>query len=101
MDTQTLKQKIKDGNLSDTELEAIIGNNNKHHRGKGNFLKSILKGYTDAVTVPNMWKATLESLLILIVIIGAIILSYSGKMDNTITAVLLAAVLGFLFGKLR
>ncbi|MEI8136015.1 MAG: hypothetical protein WCH21_01690 [Bacteroidota bacterium] len=101
MNIQTLKQKIRDGNISDAELEALIGTGNKHSRAKGNFLKSIIKGYTDAVTVPNMWKATLESLLILIIIIGAIILSYSGKMDNTITAVLLAAVLGFLFGKLR
>ncbi|MBA2614100.1 MAG: hypothetical protein H0U95_19210 [Bacteroidetes bacterium] len=100
MDVQSLKQKIIDGKITDTELSNLLGSSKQSH-SKSNLLKNIFKGYSEAVTIPNLWKTTLESLLILVVIVGAIILSYSGKMDNTITAVLLAAVLGFLFGKLK
>ena len=100
MDTKSLKEKIINGQISDEELSALLGNN-KHVRSKGSFLRNILKGFIDGYTVPNMWKTFFESFLILVIIIGAIILSYTGKMDNMITAVLLSSVLGFLFGKIK
>ncbi len=100
MDTKSIKEKIASGQITDEEISTLLGENKKNHR-RGNFLKTLVKGYTEAYTVPNMYKTTLEAILIFVVLLGGMLLSYAGKMDNTITAVLFAAVLGFLFGKLR
>ncbi len=98
MDAKTIKEKITAGQMSEEELGKLLSGRPSR---KGNFFKSLLKGFIDGYTVPNMMKTMLEFTLILAVILGTVILSYHGKMDNTITATLLAAVLGFLFAKLR
>jgi hypothetical protein len=98
MNTQELKQKIVNGQISDVELSKLLP---KSGSRKSSFFKDLLKGFIEGYTIPNLWKIALESLLILVILIGAITLSFAGKMDNTTTAVLLSAVLGFLFGKIR
>ncbi|MEO6303356.1 MAG: hypothetical protein ABIP51_09285 [Bacteroidia bacterium] len=100
MDTKLIKEKIINGQISEEELSALLGNTKKTYK-KESFLKTIVKGYTDVYAVPNMYKNTLEAILIFVILIGGIVLSYVGKMDTTTIAVLFAAVLGFLFGKIR
>lgn len=101
MDTQALKQKILSGEMSDTEFSNLIKNGSHTRKPGGNFLKTILKGFIQGYTAPNMYRATLEALLILLVIVGIVILAYTGRIDSTISSVLIAFVLGFLFGKLK
>ena len=104
MDIQTIRQRILEGDLSDKELSVILNepDNHTHARTKGgSFLKTILKGFIEVYTAPNMWRLTLEAILILIVVVGIIILSYAGRIEAMITSVLLAFVLGFLFGKIK
>ncbi len=104
MDTQTIKQKILSGEMTDVELKDLISNKaNSSHTRKHNsgFLKTILKGFIEGYTAPNMYRATLEALLILLIITGVVILSYVGRIDAIVTSVLLAFVLGFLFGKFK
>lgn len=104
MDTQTLKQKILSGEMTDSELTNLIrnrANGSSKRRPGGNFLKTIIKGFVQGYAAPNMYRATLEAVLILIVIIGTMVLSYTERIDTVVTSVLLAFVLGFLFGKLK
>jgi hypothetical protein len=104
METQSVKQKILKGEMTDEELSGLLNgkNNNAHsHRQGGSFLKTILKGFIEGYTAPNMWRLTLEAILILVVILGIVILSYTGRIDSIITSVLLSFVLGFLFGKIK
>jgi hypothetical protein len=60
-----------------------------------------LKGFLEGYTAPVMWRLGLEMALIFSVVAGIIFLSYAGRIDVTITSVLLAFVLGFLFGKIK
>ena len=104
MDTQAIKQKILAGEMTDDQLSNLLGNksNNTHaHKQGGSFLKTILKGFIEGYTAPNMWRLTLEFILILLVVAGIIFLSYAGRIDAMVTSVLLAFVLGFLFGKIK
>ena len=103
MDTQTIKQKILAGEMTDGELASLLGNktNLNTHKQGGSFLKTILKGFVEGYTTPNMWRLTLEFILILLVVAGIIFLSYAGRIDAMVTSVLLAFVLGFLFGKIK
>lgn len=103
MDSQTIKQRILSGDMSDEELSALIKSRVESHPRKqsGGFLKTILKGFIDAYTAPSMWRLALEASLIFIVICGIIFLSYADKIDAMITSVLLSFVLGFLFGKIK
>jgi lipopolysaccharide export LptBFGC system permease protein LptF len=101
MDAQIIKQKILTGEMTDNELSSLLGNNSHSRKQGGNFLKTILKGFIDGYTAPNMWRLALEFILILFVVIGIIVLSYSGRIDATITSVLMAFILGFLFGKIK
>jgi hypothetical protein len=104
MDIKTLKSKIQNGEISDVELMDLLAQNlnktNDEHE-RGGFLNTILKGFVDGYTTPNMLRATIEGLLLIIIIIGIIILSYAGRIDSMITAVLFAFILGFLFGKIK
>ncbi|MFL5762739.1 MAG: hypothetical protein ACJ77K_02285 [Bacteroidia bacterium] len=100
MDVQAIKRKIMANEMSDDELLGLVSPA-IHHRGKGSFLKTILKGFVDAYTAPNMWRVMLQAILIFVVIIGTVLLSYWGRIDATVTSVLLAFVLGFLFGKFK
>jgi hypothetical protein len=100
MDVQTIKQKIISGDMTDQEILNLFGGT-RAHKPKGNFLKTILKGYIDAYTAPTIWRFTLQAILILLVVTGTVLLSYQGKIDSTITAVFLAFILGFLFGKFK
>lgn len=88
------------GEASDQELLNLLGGTHSHKQ-KGSFLKTILKGFIDAYTAPNMWRVTLQAVLILLVIVETVLLTYWGKIDSNVTSVLLAFVLGFLFGKFK
>ena len=103
MDTQAIKQKIMKGELTDDELSNLLNkpNNALIRKRGGSFMKNILKGFIEGYTAPNMWRLTLEAILIFLVVAGVVFLSYAGRIDTTITAVLLAFVLGFLFGKIK
>ena len=72
-----------------------------HHNQKGNIMKTLMKMFNENYTAPNMWKLMLESTLLAMVIASAVVLAYAGKMSEGTVAVILAAVLGFLFGKMR
>ena len=98
MDIQNLKQKIKEGQITDEELSQLL---ESAALGKGNFIQNILKGFIDGYTTPNLWKLILESFLIFVVVAAVSILAYAGKMDTMISAVILSSVLGFLFGKIK
>ncbi|MDF2439003.1 MAG: hypothetical protein K0Q95_3379 [Bacteroidota bacterium] len=100
MDAKTIKQQIISGALSEDELSAILNKGNSLSK-RGGFLKTILKGFIEGYTAPNMWRMTLETFLLFSVITGIIILSYAGHLDMMITSVLLAFVLGFIFGKIK
>ncbi|MGV3632233.1 MAG: hypothetical protein ACO1O6_13575 [Bacteroidota bacterium] len=98
MDAKTVKDKILQGMMTEEELARLLA---KPHTRKSNFVKTILEGIYRSYAFPTMLKRIMESLLILIVITGTVILSYNNKLDSTITAALLASVLGYLFGKIR
>ena len=100
MNAQTLKEKIMSGQITDDELLEMLSKA-KRHRNSGSTFKNILNGFIQGYTVPSLWKLILESLLILVIVIGTIVLSYANKMNDTTTAVILASVLGFLFGKIK
>lgn len=93
-----IKEKIIMGEMTEDELTRLLSNQPPR---KGSFLKTLIKGVNEGYTIPMMQKALLVSMLTLAIITGAIIQSYNNKMDYTVTAVLLAAVLGYLFGKIR
>lgn len=101
MDTQAIKQKILTGEITDEELSNLLANNSHPRKQDGSFLKTILKGFIEGYTAPNMWRLTLEAILIFFVIVGIVFLSYAGRIDAMVTSVLLAFVLGFLFGKIK
>lgn len=104
MDVQALKNKIISGEISNDELLELIGakSTSVHPRKQsGGFFKTAMKGFIDAYTKPNLWRLAIESFLILLVIIGVITLSLAGRLDAMITSVMLAFVLGYLFGKIR
>lgn len=98
MDAKTVKEKIINGLITEEELSKLLTSKASH---KGSFLKTLLKGVNEGYIIPSIQKTMFESFLILTIITGIIILSYHNKMDNTITAALLATVLGYLFGKIR
>jgi hypothetical protein len=100
MDAKTIKQQIISGDLSEDELSALLNKGNSSTK-RGGFLKTILKGFIEGYTAPNMWRMTLEAILLFSVIMGIILLSYAGHLNMMITSVLFAFVLGFLFGKIK
>jgi hypothetical protein len=97
MDTKTIKQRVLSEDMTDDELLNLLS---KRKQG-GSFLKTILKGFLEGYTAPVMWRITLEITLIFLVVAGIILLSYVGRIDAMTTSVLLAFVLGFLFGKIK
>jgi hypothetical protein len=103
MDVQALKNKIINGQLTDAELLDLLSGKTSASEApvKSSFLKDILKGFIEGYTAPMMWKITMEFVLILAIITGVILLSYAGRMEAMVTAVMLAAILGFLFGKMK
>jgi hypothetical protein len=104
MEAQTIKQKILAGEITDEELSHLLGNkpsNSAPHKQGSSFMKSILRGFIEGYTAPNMWRLGLEFTLILIVVVGIVLLSFTGRIDAMLTSVLLAFVLGFLFGKIK
>ena|ERR1043166_7627378 len=100
MDAQSIRQKITSGDMSDQELLDLLKGSHAHKQ-KGSFLKTILKGFNDAYTAPAIWRLILQAVLILLVIVGTLMLAYWGKIDNAVASVIMAFLLGFLFGKFR
>ena len=101
MDAATLKQKIAEG-ISDEELSKLLGKNGEvPHKRKRNYLKNILDGFIDGYTTPNLWRSVLETILILFIIAGVVILCYVHIMDISVGGIFLASILGFLFGKMK
>ena len=102
MDAETLKQKISSGEISDSDLlKAFDHTAGTRSKGKNSFLKTLIQGYIDGYATPQIWRVMLESILISMVVTGVVILAYANKVDATVAAVMLAFVLGFLFGKIK
>lgn len=102
MNAETLKEKISSGEISDSELlKAFEHTSGTRSKGKSSFLKTVIQGYIDGYTTPQLWRVMLESILISMVVTGVVILAYANKVDATVAAVMLAFVLGFLFGKIK
>jgi hypothetical protein len=99
MDAASIIEKINSGKMSEHELTELLSG--KSHKTGGSFLKTILKGFLEGYTAPVMWRMTMEMILIFLVIAGIVTLSILGRIDAMITSVLLAFVLGFLFGKIK
>ncbi len=97
-----MSEKILKNKSINKEPGSLTGNSiHTPAQRKGSFFKTLLKGYIDAYTTPNIFRAMLEACLILVVIVGVIILSYTGRIDAMTTSVLIAFILGFLFGKIK
>jgi hypothetical protein len=103
MDIQAVKQKIIKGEISDDELAKLLIHKapSQPRREKPTFLNTILKGFVDGYAEPHLWRLILEISLIFVVVLAVVLLAYSGKIDSTIAVVLLAFVLGFIFGKMK
>ncbi len=101
MELQEIKNKIINNQISQEEIIKLLDSLPVNRTRKGNLMKNLIKGYVDTYTVPNMLKLALETCLIFSVVVGIVILSYKGIIDPAITAVLIAFLLGFLFGKIR
>ena len=102
MDFEAIKQKIINGEMTNEELSKLFVNKPVNTRKqKSTFLSSILKGFIDGYVEPHFWKMILEISLIFTVVVAVVLLSFFGKIDATVTSVLLSLVLGFLFGKMK
>jgi hypothetical protein len=100
MEIETIKKKILSGKLTDEEIVTLLQELAGNEKGESTFLtvvKSLIKSYL----MPRMWKLIIETVLIIIAVTAILILSSTGKIDATVTAVLLAFSLGFLFGRIR
>lgn len=100
MDAQTLKQRILKGEMSDEEISKLLMNK-APRKQNGTFMKTVLAGFIDGYATPQLWKIIISGILFLSIIVGIIILSYAGKIDAMVTSILLAFILGFLFGKVK
>lgn len=101
MDAQEIKQKILDGELNEEELTSLLAHGRRSTKPRGGFMKTLLKGFIDGYTTPQLYRALMEAALIFMVIAGIVALTWVGKLDMTLCAVFLALVLGYLFGKTR
>ncbi len=102
MDLQEIKKKILDGQITEEEINTLIKKLATPTRRKsGGFFKTILSGFIEGYTKPMILKVILEASLIFAIIAGVITLSILGKIDPTITMVLLAFVLGYVLGKIK
>jgi len=100
MEMETIKKKILSGKLKEEEIVALLEEVTKEDKEDGTFLtvvKTLIKSYL----MPRMWKLIIETVLIISAIAVIAILSYSGRINETVTAVLMAFSLGFLFGRIR
>jgi len=100
MEIEAIKKKILSGKLTDEEIVTLLKDVTSPEKGDSTFLtvvKSLIKSYL----MPRMWKLIIETVLIICAITAIIILSCTGKIDGTVTAVLIAFSLGFLFGRIR
>jgi hypothetical protein len=100
MDAQTLKQRILKGEMSDEEISKLLVSKTPRKQS-GTFMKTVLAGFIDGYATPQLWKIIISGILFLSIIVGIIILSYAGKIDAMVTSILLAFILGFLFGKVK
>lgn len=102
MNSSEFKQKIKDDLISDEELDHLLNRKQQNHSTKrGGLVNNLIKGYIDGVSTPQLWKVVLESTLIFAIIVGVVFLSYVDKLDTAVSSVILAGVLGFIFGKMK
>lgn len=101
MDAQTIKEKILAGKMTDEELSALLTRTNTRKSKPPGTFQSIIKNLVDAYTGPKIWKLLLETILIISVITAILILTYSGRIDGGVTAILMTFSLGFLFGKIQ
>ena len=102
MDIKAIKDKILNGGVSEEELSKILNDLSSHPKKQGSsFLKTILKGFIDGYTTPQIWRLGLQIGLLFVIVVAIIILSYSGKIDSAMTSILMAFVIGFLFGKMK
>ncbi len=100
MEMETVKKKILSGKLNDEEIIALLKEVSTEEKGDGTFL-TIVKTLIKSYLLPRMWKLIIEAVLIISAITVIFILSYSGRINETVTAVLMAFSLGFLFGRIR
>lgn len=101
MDTQTIKEKILSGNMTDEELSALFaGTEAGQNKNTGGF-QSVVKNLVEAYTGPKMWKLLLETILIIAIVTSILILTYTGRIEGGVTAILMTFSLGFLFGKIQ
>jgi hypothetical protein len=100
MNAHTIREKILKEEISDKDLAEMLGQNT-HSSRKGGFFKTLIKGFIDVYTTPNIYRTIAETLLIILIIAGIVILSLTGHIDSVISSVLFAFILGFLFGKIK
>lgn len=99
MDIQGIKEKIIKGEMSDDELSKLLSSKTK--KQSGGFMSTLLKGFVDNYTTPQIWRVVLNAILLLTVILAIVFLSYTEKIDAMVTTILLSFVLGYLFGKIK
>lgn len=100
MDIETIKKKILSGKLTQEETAILMDGLKVEEKEDSTFI-SIIKGLINSYLMPRMWKLIVETILIVSGITAILILSYTGKIDSTVTAVLMAFSMGFLFGRIR
>ena len=100
MDLNDIKNKILNNQITEEEINALLKKITPTRR-KGTFMKTLVGGIVDGYTKPMILKLVIESILIFLIVVSVVILSYVGKIDTTVTMIMLAFVLGFLFGKIR
>ena len=99
MDTETLKEKLVSGNMTEEDAAELLKNLAKTKESRG--FTGMLQQLLDAYFAPKMWKLALEAMLIVAAITVIFVLSYTGRIDATVTSVLIGFSLGFLFGRIR
>lgn len=100
MNVEEIKKRLLSGEMLDQEFLDLL-NKPAQKKKSGGFFKTLLTGFLKGYTEPQMLRIMLEALLLFIIIIGTIFLSYHNKIDMVVTSVLMAFILGFLFGKLN
>ncbi len=100
MEIETIKNKILSGKLTEDEIVSLLEEVTNENKGETTF-RAIINGLIKSYLMPRMWKLIIETVLIVSAIAAIFVLSYTGRIDTTVTAVLMAFSLGFLFGRIR
>ena len=107
---ELFRQKAKNGIFSEEEISQVehaiesmrdVKNIIVHRKKNKNGLSGLVKNFFDGYNAPGIWRVLLEAILILCIVVGIIILGYSGKLEPIIVSTLIATIIGFVFGKMR